>query len=110
MGFPLARGVTNLFVQANGFSEADVALKNGIPVGMKYMGVEHYLSTQHTANHLFAGIKGIGECGILRGTYGRVKFIEDPNLQSGLGIVSRVDYGWNFPTYTKEFVMDINVV
>ena len=97
------------YVQANGFSEADVALKNGIPVGMKYMGVEHYLSTQHTAGHLFAGIKGIGECGILRSTYGRAKFIEDPNLQSGLGVVSRVDYGWNFPSYNLEFVMDVNV-
>lgn len=97
------------YVQANGFSEADVALKNGIPIGMRYMGVDHLLSTQHTANHLFAGIKGMGECGILRSTYGKAKFIEDPNLQSGLGVVSRVDYGWNFPAYNAQFFMDINV-
>lgn len=106
------------FVQANGFSEADIALKNGIPVGMRYMGVEHYLSTQHTANHLFAGIKKMGELGILRGTFGQAKFIEDPagpsdgnstNMLSGVAINSRVDYGWNFPSYYAEFYMDVNV-
>ena len=99
------------FVQANGFREADIALKNGIPVSkaFRYMGVDHYLSTQHTANHVMAGIKGIMEVGILRGTYGKAKFIEDPGLVSGLGIVSRVDYGWNLPTGYAEFVVDLNV-
>ena len=99
------------FVQANGFREADIALKNGIPVSkaFRYMGVDHYLSTQHTANHVMAGIKGIMEIGILRGTYGKAKFIEDPGLVSGLGIVSRVDYGWNLPTGYAEFVVDLNV-
>lgn len=99
------------FVQANGFNEADIALKNGIPVqkAFRYMGVDHYLSTQHTANHVFAGIKGIGELGILSGTYGKAKFIEDPAKLSGLGIVSRVDYGFNWPTYNVQFVIDVNV-
>lgn len=106
------------FIQANGFTEADIALKNGIPVqkAFRYMGVDHYLSTQHTANHLFAGIKGMGDIGILRGTYGRVKFLEDPPAsvttaapKSGLGIVSRLDYGFNWPTYYAQFFMDINV-
>ena len=99
------------FVQANGFTEADIALKNGIPVAraFKYLGVEHYLSTNHTANHVFAGVKRMGELGILQGTFGKVKFIEDPAKISGLGIVSRVDHGFNWPTYNKEFFMDINV-
>ena len=99
------------FVQANGFTEADISLKNGIPVqkGFYYMGVTHYLSNDHTANHLFAGIKRIGELGILSGTYGSVKFIEDPAKVSGLGIVSRVDYGFNWPTYLNEFFVDVNV-
>ena len=99
------------FVQANGFREADIALKNGIPVSkaFRYMGVDHYLSTQHTANHVMAGIKGIMEIGILRGTYGKAKFIEDPAKLSGLGIVSRVGYGLNWPDQLKEFFMDINV-
>lgn len=99
------------YVQANGFTEADIALKNGIPVqkGFYYGGITHYLSNSHTANHVFAGIKKIGEIGVLSGTYGQAKFIEDPGLVSGLGIVSRVDYGFNFPSYNAEFVMDVNV-
>jgi hypothetical protein len=104
------------FVQANGFSEADVALKNGVPVGMKYMGMWHYLSNSHAANHLFAGVKKYGkDLGILRSTFGRAKFIEDPAKLSGLGIVSRVDYGFSFPSggpsgqSPKEMSIDVNV-
>jgi hypothetical protein len=103
--------ILEAFVQANGFTEADIALKNGIPVekAFKYMGTYHYLSTQHTANHVMAGIKGMFELGILQGTYGKAKFIEDPAKLSGLGIVSRVDYGFNMPAYYGEFVVDLNV-
>lgn len=104
------------FVQANGFSEADVALKNGVPIGMKYMGMWHYLSNSHTANHLMAGVRKAGkDLGILRSTYGKVKFIEDPAKLSGLGIVSRVDYGFNFPSNgptgqkLKNMTHDVNV-
>lgn len=109
------------FVQANGFTEADIALKNGIPVqkAFRYMGVDHYLSTSHTANHLFAGVKGVGMLGILRATYGRAKFLEDPPLSvttnapaSGLGIVSRVDYGFSWPDSNSPYldmVIDVNV-
>ncbi len=99
------------FVQANGFTEADIALKNGVPVqkAFRYMGVDHYLSNSHTANHVFAGIKNQGEIGILTGTFGKAKFIEDPAKMSGLGIVSRVDFGLNWPAQLSEFFMDINV-
>lgn len=99
------------FVQANGFTEADISLKNGIPVqkAFRYMGVDHYLSNSHTANHVFAGIKKQAEIGILTGTYGKAKFIEDPGQISGLGIVARVDYGTNFPAQLAHFFMDINV-
>lgn len=108
------------FVQANGFTEADISLKNGIPVqkAFRYMGVDHYLSNSHTANHVMAGIKKTAELGILKGTFGQAKFIEDPagpsdggstNALSGLGVVSRVDYGFNYPTQLAEFTMDINV-
>jgi len=93
----------------NGFSEADVALKNGIPVGMRYMGVEHYLSNDITALHLFAGVKKMQDLGILRSTYGRAKFIEDPAKLSGLGIVSRVDYGLQTSTPNKTLIQDVNV-
>lgn len=99
------------FVQANGFTEADLALKNGIPVqkGFYYGGVTHYLSNDHTANHVMAGIKRAGKLGILSGTFGQVKFIEDPGKLSGLGMVSRIDYGFNWPTYLVQFTMDVNV-
>ena len=73
------------------------------------MGVDHYLSTSHTAGHLAAGIKKCGELGILRSTFGKVKFLEDPGQVSGRGIVSRADYGWNFPAAFGEFNMDVNV-
>lgn len=107
------------FVQANGFTEADVALKTGIPVqkAFRYMGVDHYLSNSHTANHLFAGIKGCGMIGVLRSTFGKAKFIEDPasgltayGPLSGLGITTRVDYGFNWAAYIIQFCMDLNVV
>ncbi len=97
------------FVQANGFSEADIALKNGIPVGMRYMGVEHYLSNDNAANHVFCGIKRMGDLGILSSTFGQVKFIEDPNMQSGIGIIARLDHGFSWPTYYNEFFIDLNV-
>jgi hypothetical protein len=73
------------------------------------MGVYHYLSNSHTAGHLFACIRETAEIGILTGTYGKAKFIEDPGLVSGLGIVSRIDYGFNFPAQLAEFFMDVNV-
>ena len=99
------------FVQANGFNTADLALKNGIPVekAFRYMGVDHYLSNSHATGHLFAGVKKQGEIGILRGTYGKVKQIEDPGNVSGLGLVSRVDYGLNWPAQNAEFLIDVNV-
>ena len=109
------------FVQANGFDTADMALKNEIPVekAFHYMGVDHYLSNSHTANHVFAGVKNSGDLGILSSTWGKVKHIEDPagpsdggstNALSGLGLPSRVDYGWDFPAQLTEGVMDVNVV
>lgn len=99
------------FVQANGYTEADIGLKNGIPVqkAFRYMGVDHYLSNSHTSGHVIAGIKRSAEIGILRSTYGKAKFLEDPGQVSGLGIVTRVDYGFNFPTQLAEFTMDVNV-
>jgi hypothetical protein len=106
------------FVQANGFTEADISLKNGIPVqkAFRYMGCDHYLSNSHTAGHVFAGIKRMGLIGILRGTFGKCKFLEDPPISvttnapaSGLGIASRIDYGFDWPTQRAEFFIDLNV-
>lgn len=102
------------FAQANGFSEADIALKNGMSPkrAISYLGAEHYLSNDHTALHLFAGVKKVGkDLGILRSTFGRVKFIEEPGLVSGLGLVSRADYGFAFPTAgpSGQALLDMSV-
>ena len=108
-------------IQASGFSTADVALKSGVPSSFMYMGMNHYLSTDHTANHLFAGVRKVGkDLGLLRGTWGKVKFLENPATAdgelSGLGVVSRLDYGFAFPSdatpatqRVQEMGIDVNV-
>lgn len=80
------------------------------------MGVDHYLSTSHYTGHIFAGIKRCMEIGVLRSTFGKAKFVEDPasgisayGPLSGLGITTRVDYGFNLPAYLLEFIIDVNV-
>ena len=97
------------FVQANGFVTADRALKEGTEMGLRYMGVDHYFSNDHTANHLFAGVKKTGSLGILRATWGQVVITQDPNLQSGVGIISRVDHGFAWWNNYDSIYFDINV-
>lgn len=102
------------FVQANGFTTADMALKEGTVEGLHYLGADHYWSNDHTANHLFAGVKKIHRTGILRGTYGKAHKIEFPagssnNNLSGVTYYSRVDIGELVPTAHVGLVFDINV-
>ena len=97
------------FAQANGFVLADTALKNGIKSGYHFMGMDHYVSNSHTAGHLFGGVKKIMQVGILSTTYGKIVQTVDPNLQSGVGVISRVDYGVNTPTGLVTSVFDILV-
>jgi len=107
--------ILEAFVQANGFNTADKALKEGTVEGLHYLGVDHYWSNDHTANHLFAGVKKIQRLGILRGTYGRAHVIDFPAADSnmffsGRAYYSRVDIGHLTPTAHKGNVFDINVV
>lgn len=102
------------FVQANGFNTADEALKNGTVEGLHYLGVDHYWSNDHTANHVFAGVKKVERLGILRGTYGRAHTIEFPAADSnmffsGTAFYSRVDIGHLTPTSQVGLVFDVNV-
>jgi hypothetical protein len=102
------------FVQANGFETADSALKEGTVEGLRYMGVDHYWSNDHTANHVFAGVKKIQRLGILRGTYGRAHTIDFPagdsnTYLSGRSFYSRVDIGHLTPTAHTGLVFDVNV-
>lgn len=102
------------FVQANGFSTADIALKEGTVEGLRYMGVDHYWSNDLTANHLFAGVKKIQRTGILKSLYGKLMEQDFPagsagGILSGKLLYSRVDIGHLTPTNWNGIVYDINV-
>ena len=102
------------FVQANGFMTADAALKEGTVEGLKYMGADHFWSNDHTANHVFAGVKKIQRLGILRGLYGKAHTIPFPagdsnTFFSGTAFYSRVDIGHLTPTAHAGLVFDVNV-
>jgi len=101
------------FVQANGFSTADMALKDGTVAGMRYMGVEHYVSNSHTAGHVFAGVKNTYHLGIVKDTYGQVTIDQEPATSSGavsgIGVVSRVDYAFKAWNNTGGVLFDVLV-
>ena len=102
------------FIQANGFSTADQALKEGTVEGLRYLGVDHYWSNEHTANHVMAGVKKQQRLGILRGTYGRAHTIDFPAADSntffsGQAFYSRVDIGHLVPNTVVPIVFDVNV-
>lgn len=84
------------YVQANGFSTADGALKDGTNQGFKYMGVEHYSSNKLASGHLFGGVKKAVHIGICKSTYGQIVIDQEPatadGAVSGIGVVSRVDF------------------
>lgn len=102
------------FVQANGFTIADAALKDGILEGFRYMDVDHYVSNDHTAGHLFAGVKKIQIIGINRTTWGQLSVIQNPagssnNNLSGVGMHVRADVGFLSPTGLVSLIYDVNV-
>lgn len=106
--------ILEAFVQANGFNTADQALREGTVEGLRYLGVDHYWSNGHTANHVFAGVKKIQRLGILQGTYGRAHTIEFPAADSntffsGVAFYSRVDIGHLTPTAHAPIVYDVMV-
>jgi len=102
--------ILEAFIQANGFTTADMALKNGAVTGIRYMGVDHYISNEHAANHVWATVKKVATLGILKDTFGQVKITQDPSLQSGIGVISRVDFGFAWWNNYDALYYDINVV
>lgn len=103
------------FMQANGFNIADAALKSGGTIGVDYMGLYHYVSTLHTANHVFGGVRKIFKLGLLGSTFGKVYGVDHPasstaGFLSGTEVYSRVDYGFKLQTNVAGLVFDINVV
>lgn len=102
------------FAQANGFSSADQALKNGTVEGLRYMGADHYWSNDHASGHVFAGVKKIHRLGILKKTYGRAHVIPFPagdsnTFFSGTAYYSRVDIGHLVPTAHAGLTFDVLV-
>lgn len=102
------------FVQANGFTTADTALREGTVEGFKYLGATHMWSNEHTAGHVFAGVMKQERLGILRGTYGRAHTIDFPaaddnGFLSGQSYYSRIDIGHLTPTTLKPLLFDVNV-
>lgn len=84
------------YVQANGFSTADGALKDGTNQGFTYMGVQHYSTNKNTANHIIGGVKNLLHVGICKSTYGQIVVSQEPATSggavSGIGVISRVDF------------------
>lgn len=97
------------YTQAQGYTESDLALKNGISAGLYYMRGEHYYTNDNAANHLFAGVKKLGIIAILQPLWGQVVITEEPNLQSGIGVISRATYGLSWDGIYTTLWQDINV-
>ena len=105
------------FMQANGFAFADEALRDGGKgrMGKEALGLFHYLSTSHTATHVFAGVRKVQKMGFLNGTFGKTYVAEMPASStagslSGTQIHHRIDYGLLVPTNLKPCLFDVNVV
>lgn len=101
------------YVQAQGFSTADGALKNGTSQGFTYMGVEHYSSNKHAAGHLFAGIKKVFHLGIVKTTYGQIVVDQEPattdGAVSGIAVIMRVDFKFKAWAKTAPVLFDVLV-
>lgn len=101
------------YAQSQGFSSADDILINGVKQGFKYGGLEHYSSNKLASGHLFGGVKNVLHLGICKSTYGKVNVIEDPVVSgaqiSGVGINSRVDYGFEAWAKVAPILFDILV-
>lgn len=103
------------FMQANGYSFADEALRDGGKgrMGKETMGLYHYVSTKHTSGHLMAGVRGVQLLGVQSSTFGKTYEVVHPtgttgNL-SGSMIYWRLDYGLKVQTNLLPVIYDINV-
>ena len=104
------------FMQANGFTFADSALRDGgkSMLGKEALGLNHYVSTAHAAGHVFAGVRGVQKLGILKSTFGKTYVAEMPASStagslSGTQIHTRLDYGLLVPTNMLPVIYDVNV-
>jgi len=105
--------ILEAYAQAYGYTTADSAIKDGTKPGFYYMGVYHYMSNKHTANHLFAGVRKLFHLGICRGTYGQVVIDNEPATGdgplSGIAVVSRIDWEYKAWTNIAGLLFDVSV-
>lgn len=109
---PVSFEFVEAFAQANGFSSADDALKNGLAPQVKYLGVTWYVSNDNATDHAFAAVRKIARLGILKGTFGKMhKFPgiagSSGGIQSGIAYHTRVDIGQLIPTDHAGLTFDI---
>lgn len=104
------------YMQSMGYAFADEALRDGGKgrMGKETMGLFHYMSTSHTANHVMAGVRRVQKLGILASTFGKVYKQNNPASStagslSGTQIHTRADYGLLIPTNLKPTLFDVNV-
>ena len=104
------------FMQANGYQFADESLRDGGKnrLGKETMGLYHYVSTSHTANHIMAGVRGVQILGVLGTTFGKTYVNEHPASStagslSGTQLYTRLDYGLKVRTNLKPTLFDVNV-
>lgn len=105
--------ILEAYVQANGFSTADGALKDGTNQGFKYMGMEHYSSNKISAGHLFAGVKKLFHLGICKSTWGQIVVDQEPATAEGavsaIAVITRADYAFKAWAKYVPVLFDINV-
>ncbi len=102
------------FMQANGFTFADEALKDPTKMGQSALGLNHYWSTGHTAGHVFGGVRGAYKLGLSATTFGKVYTNDHPasstaGFLSGTSVYFRIDYGRKAQTNLAPVIFDINV-
>ncbi len=107
---PAERRVTKL----NGFQQADKALEKGTMPGFHYLGCDHYVTNDNTANHVFARVKKLYHLGICRTTWGQISVIQNPagasgGVLSGVGLHTRADFAFKAWNTVTPLFFDINV-
>ena len=110
---PVSFAFVEAFAQANGFSSADEALKNGLAPQVKYLGLIWYVSNQNATDHAFAGVRKIQRIGILDKTFGKMHRFPGgggaaDQVQSGITFHTRVDVGLLTPGAHANIVFDVN--
>lgn len=101
------------YAMGQGFGFADSALSTGRVI--EFGGFKHYESNlipvETSTAHCMATVNKAVHLGIYNGTYGKVKVNDqDPGLQSGVGIVSRVDMKAKIWNNMVPLVLNVTVV